>query len=151
MSLLRESIRKHLLLEKRIAQMAEKMEVFFNFEFHKGSHATERESRPELADKGKELSGKYSYEYNQREISNSELKFFIENNLKTLIAENIINGNIVDGVPFVVKSLKWELAFPIFPKRESGTYWRMNIGTLFRESSDNPFRVGKDQFVITVE
>ena len=117
-----------------------KMDVVFNFEFHKGSHADSRETRPEQGD-----------DYNQRVISNSELKFFINNYVKRKIAEYIIDGEIKDGKAFVVKSDKWELAFPLYPKHMGGTFWRMDIGTLWRESKENPFYVGKNQLVIWVD
>lgn len=133
-------IKKHLLLEKRIAQIVTKMNVTFNFEFHKGSHSDSRETRPEQGEN-----------YNQRKITNQELKFFIDNFVKQLIAENIIEGKILNNTPFVIRSLKWELSFPIYPVHEGGTYWRMVIGTLWRESELNRFRVGKDQLVIDID
>ena len=140
MNLITEIVRKHLILEKRIAQLVTKMEVIFNFEFHKDAHADSRSTRPDQGE-----------EYNQRKIDNTELKYFIENFIKKEIAENIIYGNIQNEIPFVVKSLKWELSFPIYPTHESGTYWSMRLGTLWRESKNNPMRVGKDQFVIWVD
>ena len=66
MSLITEIVRKHLILEKRIAQITTKIDVTFNFEFHKGGHADSRETR---LDQGEN--------YNQRVIDNSELKYFI--------------------------------------------------------------------------
>ncbi len=74
MDLLRESIRKHLLLEKTIAQIVSNLEVTFNLEVDRGSHGFARKDRKELEGKGYELTGKHSYEYNQREISNGEIK-----------------------------------------------------------------------------
>jgi hypothetical protein len=140
MDIINEIVRKHLLLEKKIAQLITKMEVVFNFEFHKDSHADSRSTRPDQGEN-----------YNQRKIENSELKYFIDNFVKKEIAENIIDGNIENKVPFVVKSIKWELAFPVYPTHISGTYWSMRLGTLWRESEDNPMRVGKTQFVIWVD
>jgi hypothetical protein len=140
MDLITEIVRKHLLLEKKIAELMTNIEVNFNFEFHKGAHAKSRSTRPDQGE-----------DYNQRIIDNSELRYFINNFVKKEIAENIINTNVQSGIPFVVKSLKWELSFPIFPTHVSGTYWIMNIGTLWRESKSNPMRVGKDQLVIWVD
>ena len=105
-------IKKHLLLEKRIAQIVTKMNVTFNFEFHKGSHSDSRETRPEQGEN-------YS--------------------------------KILNNTPFVIRSLKWELSFPVYPVHEGGTYWRMVIGTLWRESELNRFKVGKDQLVIEID
>lgn len=140
MGLITEIVRKHLILEKRIAQIVSKMNVIFNFEFHKGNHASSRETRPEQGE-----------EYNQRRISNQELKYFIDNFIKHIIAESIVNHKIVNEQPFVVKSLKWELAFAVYPKHQEGTYWIMDIGTLWRERVNNPFKVGKNQLVIWVD
>jgi hypothetical protein len=48
MSLLRESIKKHLILEKKIAQVVSNLEVSFNFEVDRRSHAFDRSTTPEL-------------------------------------------------------------------------------------------------------
>jgi hypothetical protein len=149
-SLLRESIRKHLLLEKKIAQIVSNIEVTFNLEVDRGFHAFDRKQRKDLEDKGFELTGKHSYEYNQREISNPEIKEVI-NLAKKEIAEKIVSREINNDVPFIIKSLKWEMALTIFPMFQGGTYWVLKVGTVFRESLANPFRVGKDQLVIWVE
>ena len=66
MSLLRESIRKHLLVEKTIAQIISTLGVSFNLEVDRGVHAFNRKQRKDLEGKGFELTGKHSYEYNQR-------------------------------------------------------------------------------------
>ena len=150
MSLLKESIRKHLLLEKTIAQIASNIEVTFNLEVDRSVHAFDRRDRKDLEGKGFELSGKHSYEYNKREISNPEIKEII-NITKKEIAEKIVSREINDEVPFVIKSLKWEIAITIIPKFQGGTYWILKIKTVFRESLDNPFRVGKNQLVIWVK
>lgn len=149
MSLLRESILKHLLLEKTIAKISSSFEVTFNLEVDRSSHSFIRRDRKELEGKGFELTGKHGYEYNQREISNGEIKELIKLCSQD-IAEKIVLREINDGVPFVVKSTKWELAIVIYPKLQSGTYWVLKVGTVFRESEDNPFRTGKNQLVIWV-
>jgi hypothetical protein len=149
-SLLRESIRKHLLVEKKIAQIVSNIEIAFNLEVDRGVHAFDRKQRKDLEGKGFELIGKHSYEYNQREISNSEIKEVI-NLVKKEIAEKIVSREINDEVPFIIKSLKWEIALTIIPKFQGGTYWILKVGTVFRESLTNPFRVGKDQLVIWLE
>jgi len=150
MSLLRESIRKHLLLEKTIAQIVSNLEVTFNLEVDRGAHSFDRQTRKDLEGKGYELTGKHSYEYNQREISNNEIKEVI-GLAKKEIAERIVSREINNEIPFVIKSLKWELAIAIFPMFQGGTYWILKVGTVFRESKANPFRVGEDQLVIWVE
>jgi hypothetical protein len=150
MDLLRESIRKHLLLEKTIAQIVSNLEVTFNLELDRGQHAFDRKNREDLEGKGFELTGKHSYEYDQREISNGEIKEVV-NLAKKEIAEKIVGREINNKIPFIIKSLKWELAIVIYPMFQGGTYWILKVGTVFRESEVNPFRVGEDQLVIWVE
>ena len=65
-------------------------------------------------------------------------------------AEKIINREIFNKKPFVVKSVERELALAINPIHIGGTYWRLEISTVFRESLSNPFRVGDNQVVIWV-
>jgi hypothetical protein len=135
---LRESIRKNLLLEKKIGMIASEFKTIFNFQIDRTTHASIRSTRPELGSS-----------YEQREISNAELKEFIAL-AKNEIAEKIVSNEIKDDVPFILKSLRWELAMSIVPYHSGGTYWELIITTVFRESPDNPFRVGKDQIVIWV-
>jgi hypothetical protein len=139
MSLLRESIRKVLLQEKTIAQIVTSIEVTFNLEVDRKKHAFDRSTRPELEGTG----------YNQRPIENREIREVVMM-AKSQIAEKIVNREIVDGEPFVVKSEKWELAIPLNPVHVSGTNWVLEVFTVFRESKGNPFRVGKNQIVIWV-
>jgi hypothetical protein len=42
------------------------------------------------------------------------------------------------------------LAIPLEPIHVSGTNWILQVFTVFRESRENPFRVGKNQIVIWV-
>jgi hypothetical protein len=139
MSLLRESIRKVLLQEKTIAQIVTSIEVTFNLEVDRKKHAFDRSTRPELEGTG----------YNQRPVENREIREVVMM-AKSQIAEKIVNREIVDGEPFVVKSEKWELAIPLNPVHVSGTNWVLEVFTVFRESKGNPFRVGKNQIVIWV-
>ena len=135
---LRESIRKHLLLEKKIGVIAHEFVTTFKFQIDKTTHASTRSTRPELGSS-----------YEQREISNAELIEFIAL-AKNKIAEKIVSNEIKDDVPFILKSLIWELAMSIVPNHSGGIYWELVITTVFRESEENPFRVGKDQVVIWV-
>lgn len=133
---LRESIRRNLLLEKKIGMIASEFKTIFNFQIDRTTHALIRSTRPELGSS-----------YEQREISNAELKEFITL-AKNEIAEKIVSNEIKNGIPFILKSLKWALAISIVPQHVGGTYWELVITTVFRESEENPFRVGKDQIVI---
>ena len=147
MDLLRESIRKHLLVEKTIAQIVSNLEVTFNLEVDRGAHGFARKDRKELEGKGYELTGKHSYEYNQREVSNGEIKEVI-NLAKKEIAEKIVNGEIENNVPFVIKSIDRNLAAVIDPNMESNLYWKLIVVTVFREDEDNRLKTFKGQVVI---
>ena len=129
MSLLRESIRRALIVEKTIAQIVSTIEVTFNLEVDRKKHAFDRSTRPELENIG----------YNQRPIESREIREVVMM-AKNEIAEKIVNREIKEGEPFVVKSEKWELAIPLNPVHVSGTNWVLEVFTVFRESKDNPFR-----------
>lgn len=139
MSLLRESIRRVLIQEKTIAQIVSTIEVTFNLEVDRIPHTYDRSTRPELENTG----------YNQRPIESREIREIVMM-AKTEIAEKIINREIKEGERFVIKSEKWELAIPLEPIHVSGTNWILRVFTVFRESRENPFRVGKNQIVIWV-
>jgi hypothetical protein len=64
------------------------------------------------------------------------------------IAEKILTGEIQESEPFVLVSDRWELAMAVSAERESGTYWKLVIITVFRQSELYKFRVGEDQIVI---
>jgi hypothetical protein len=134
---LRQIIKEELLVEKRIAQIAKNLEVNFSFDVDRTSHAFDRAVRHDIVG------------YNDRPIVNAEIKEIIGQASKE-IAENIVTQKIKDGEDFVVKSLKWELAIAIAPVHIEGTYWKLLITTVFRESKYDPFRTGKNQLVINV-
>ena len=138
MSNLRQLIKEHLLLEKRIAQLMSSFKIQYAFEVDRTTHAYHRKTRQGIDD------------YNQKEISNSELKYIIELSLRQ-IAEKIAEHNIIDGEAFVIKSVDKEIALEIVPKHIEDNFWKLVIITVFRESYNNPFRVGEDQLVIWVD
>jgi hypothetical protein len=137
MSLLRETIKKHLLIEKTIGQIISTIEVTFNLEIDRHIHSVNRSTRPELKD------------YDQRPIENKEIREIVAVARKK-IAEKIISEEILDKTPFVVKSVEKEIALVLIPHHQSGTYWILEVKTNFRESTENPFRVGRNQLVIWV-
>ena len=137
MNQLRSLIKEHLLLEKKIGNILSKLDVVFSFDIARTSHAYERKNRTDISN------------YNNKEISNAELKYIIDI-CKREIAESIINGKIKNEVLFIIKSKEKEIAMVINPIHSVNTFWRLLIVTVFRESYDNPFRVGEDQFVIWV-
>jgi hypothetical protein len=67
------------------------------------------------------------------------------------IAEKIAQHNIVDNEEFVIKSYEKEIAIAIAPKHVLDNFWELVVTTVFRESYDNPFRVGKNQTVIWID
>jgi len=138
MSNLRKLIKEHLLLEKRIAQLMSSFEVQYSFDVDRSTHAYVRKTRNDIEG------------YNEKEISNSEIKYIISLSLKE-IAEKIAQHNIVDNKEFVIKSYEKEIAIAIVPKHVLDNFWELVVKTVFRESYDNPFRVGKNQIVIWID
>ena len=135
---LRQIIKEHLLLEKRIDIIKSDIQVLYNFEIIRGSHADERSIRPELGDI-----------YNQRPIENGEVKLLF-GLAKKKIAEKIATHYIQSEVRFIIKSINYELTMVVAPYHVGETLWVMNIVTVFRESPYNPFRVGENQLVIEI-
>jgi hypothetical protein len=138
MSNLRKLIKEHLLLEKRIAQLMSSFEIQYSFDIDRSVHAYLRKTRNDIEG------------YNEKEISNSEIKYMISLSLKK-IAEKIAQHNIVDNEAFVIKSYEKEIAIAIEPKHVEDNFWKLVITTVFRESFDNPFRVGKNQTLIWID
>ena len=133
---LRESIKKHLLLEKRIGQIATNFEVTFGFDIITTKHSNYRGGGRDLED------------YNQRPVSNSEIVEFIQI-FKKRIAEKIISGEIEDKVPFVLVCERWELSMPIIPEQVQDTYWKLIVKSVFRESETYKLRTGEEQLVLS--
>jgi hypothetical protein len=134
---LRQLIKEHLLLEKRIAQLMSSFKVQYSFEVDRTTHAYHRKTRTGISD------------YNEKEISNAEIKYIVELSLRD-IAEKIAQHNIIHDESFVVKSVDKEIAIAIVPKHVEDNFWKLIIVTVFRESLNNPFRVGENQLVIWV-
>jgi len=135
MNNLRQLIKEHLLLEKRIGQLLSNIKIQYSFDVDRTTHAYLRKDRPDLED------------YNQKEISNHELRYFIDFFLRD-IAENIATQQIIDNEEFVIKSVSKELAVAINPVQIGEYYWILELITVFRESKRNPFRTGKNQLVL---
>jgi hypothetical protein len=134
--LLREIIKKNLLLEKRIGQIAAKVEVVFGFDIIKTNHTTERMN----------VSSRNLNDGGDRQISNGEMVEFVRNFNKD-IAEGIVSDEINDQEPFIIKSNKWELSMVIIPHHVQGSYWKLIIKTVFPESEFHQLRVGSDQII----
>ena len=112
--------------------------VQYSFEVDRTTHAYHRKTRTGISD------------YNEKEISNAEIKYIVELSLRD-IAEKIAQHNIIHDESFVVKSVDKEIAIAIVPKHVEDNFWKLIIVTVFRESLNNPFRVGEDQLVIWVD
>jgi len=132
---LRESIKKHLILEKRIGQIATNFEVTFGFDVIKTTHA---DDRSDFAKRG--LGG------NLNPISNAEMSEFVSY-FKRDISEGIATGNIVDQTEFVIRSLDRELSMAIIAEEVTQSYWKLVIKTVFRESDEHKLKTGVDQLI----
>jgi len=134
--LLREIIKKNLLLEKRIGQISAKVEVVFGFDVIKTEHTTERMN----------VSTRDLSDNRDRQISNGEMVEFVRN-FNRDIAEGIISDEINDQEPFIIKSRQWGLSMVIIPENVMGSYWKLIIKTVFPESESHQLRVGRDQII----
>lgn len=132
---LRESIKKHLILEKRIGQISSNFEVVFGFDIVTTKHSNYRGAGRDIED------------YNQRPVSNDEIVEFIQI-FKKRIAEKIISGEITKGTPFVLVCERWELSMPIVPEQVQDTYWKLIVTSVFRESQQHKLKIGEDQVVL---
>lgn len=134
---LRGLIQKILLQEAKKVIVKAKPSLSYTIDFRYTAHAEDRKFRRDLEN------------YSDRPIEKYEIVTLMQN-ISTTLADHIMTGDIVNGVPFVVKSLKWELAFAVHPVHEGGLSWRFFIKTVFRESADNKLKTGMNQLVINV-
>jgi len=130
------NIQEILLLEKRIAQISTNIEVLFAFEVIKTKHA---EERSDFSKRGLDVE---TYGY----ISNKEMSEFV-NLFKNDIAEGLATGELEDQEPFVIRSRDWQLSMVIVPEYVQGSYWKLIIKTVFRETDDYQLKVGSDQVI----
>lgn len=130
------NIQELLLLEKRIAQISTNIEVLFAFEVIKTKHA---EDRSDFSKRGLDVE---TYGH----ISNKEMSEFV-NLFKNDIAEALATGEIDDQDAFVIRSKDWQLSMAIVPEYVQGSYWKLIIKTVFRETDDYQLKVGSDQVV----
>jgi len=135
MNTLRGLIKENLLLEKRIGQLSANFEIVMGFDIITTKHSKDRGS-------GRDLEN-----YNQRPVENREIVEVVSL-FKKEIAEKIIMGEIKDQDNFVVISNQWELAMPIIAEKESNTYWKLIIKSVFRQSETHKFLYGRDQVVL---
>jgi hypothetical protein len=124
-----------LLLEKRIAQIKSNITIEFNFDIVKTNHIDGRRTRDNIEG------------YNNIPITNDEIIYFIEL-FKNDIARAIVSEDIRDEDLFVIKSVSKELSCVIEAQLQTGTFWRLIVVTVFRESSINKLNTWEGQFII---
>ena len=139
MSLLRESIRKILILEKKIAEIKANLTVTMNLKYQRGnvpvikSHAEIQKKR----DFSK--SGDIIRDY---DILNSVKK------VKDDIVQYIVIGELYDGVEFVIKDESSLLSIAIRIEEVNPYEFNLFIKTVMRNAN---FYVGRNQLVITAK
>jgi hypothetical protein len=136
---LKQLIREHLLLEKRIGQLVDTLEVTMSFDLikHMG-HAEQRSmgiGREKIED------------YDMRPVTNMEIRYFIDL-FKRDIAEKILTGEIKNEEPFVIRSSSKGLAIPLKPIHNAGTNWKLVVLTVWRESDIHKLKTFQGQVVI---
>ena len=128
MSLLRESIRKILILEKKIAEIKANLTVTMNLRYQRGkvpgmkSHAESQKSR-HFSEGGDAIR-----DYD--------------------IVQYIVIGELYDGVEFVIKDESTLLNIPILIEEVNPYEFNLIIKTVMRKSD---FYVGRGQLVITAK
>lgn len=133
MSLLRESIRKHLLLEKSIAQINANLTVTFDLRYERGkkkkSHGENRKDR----------DGKFDIrDYDVLQLvkkANDEISL------------NIVVGMLSNNSEFVITDTKTNLNVAILLKEITPYQFQLNIKTVMKHPD---FFVSRDQVVIRV-
>jgi hypothetical protein len=139
MSLLRETIRKVLILEKKIAEIKANLTVTMNLKYQRGnvpvikSHAEIQKKR----DFSK--SGDIIRDY---DILNSV------NKVKDDIVQYIVIGDLYDGVQFVIKDESTLLNIPILIQEVNPYEFNLIIKTVMRGTD---FYIGRSQLVITAK
>ena len=139
MSLLRETIRKVLILEKKIAEIKANLTVTMNLKYQRGnvpvikSHAEIQKKR----DFSK--SGDIIRDY---DILNSVKK------VKDDIVQYIVIGELYDGVEFVIKDESSLLSIAIRIEEVNPYEFNLFIKTVMRNAN---FYVGRNQLVITAK
>ena len=139
MSLLRESIRKILILEKKIAEIKANLTVTMNLRYQRGkvpgmkSHAESQKSR-HFSEGGDAIR--------DYDILKSVSK------VKDDIVQYIVIGELYDGVEFVIKDESSLLSIAIRIEEVNPYEFNLFIKTVMRDAN---FYVGRNQLVITAK
>ena len=135
MSLLRESILKHLLLEKKIAAIRANLTIVFNLGYKRGevkgmkSHAEFRKNR-----------------HGNDKIRDWDILQVVEK-AKDDIVQYIVMGELYNGSEFVIKDTNSLLNVPIILEQLSPYEFNLIIKTVMKKED---FSVGRNQIVIPV-
>ncbi len=135
MSLLRESILKHLLLEKKIAQIRANLTIVFNLGYKRGdikgmkSHAEHRKNR-----------------HQGDPIRDYDILKAVEK-AKDDIVQYIVIGDLYDGVEFIIKESDTSLNIPVILEEVSPYEFNIFVKTVMKKEN---FIAGRDQIVIKV-
>lgn len=139
MSLLKESIRKILILEKKIAEIKANLTITMNLRYKRGnvdgmkSHAEFRKKR-HMSSGGDPIR--------DYDILKSVDK------VKDDIVQYIVNGELYNGVEFVIKDETSLLNIPILIEEINPYEFNLIVKTVMRKSN---FYTGRDQLVITAK
>jgi hypothetical protein len=125
MSLLRESIRKHLLLEKKIAQLKSQIYVSFEVRLDSGGHTADRQV--------------------QRNVSRGDINLLLGKAVDE-ITTNIVLGQLNDGDVFIVRSKSGNLFIPVKLIEEDPYNFVLLTKTVIRKEGE-----GRPQFTIWVD
>ena len=136
MTSLKKIIKEHLILEKRIAQISDRLEISFGFDILTTKHARDRSN---LGREG----------ISDRVISNQTIIDIMEK-CKRKISEYIINGYILDEEPFVIKDRELNIDLAVIPQFVEDYYWNLLVKTVFPSSENMGLLVGPDQLVIEI-
>jgi hypothetical protein len=135
MSLLRETILKHLLLEKKIASIRANLTVVFNLGYKRGeiqgmkSHAEYRKNR-----------------HQGDPIRDYDILKAVEK-AKDDIVQYIVMGDLYDGVEFIIKESETLLNIPVILEEVNPYEFNLFVKTVMKKQD---FYVGRDQIVIWV-
>jgi hypothetical protein len=118
MSLLRESIRKHLLLEKRIAQLRSQIFITYDVKVDNRSHAEDRQK--------------------ERGIESKTIKDLIELAIDELTGKIILN-EVSDNEDIIIRSKSTGLFVPVVLKEEDPYNFLLIVkSAYYKETSGRP-------------
>lgn len=125
MSLLRESIIKHLLIEKRIAQLKSQIYITFEIRLDKGGHTSDRQT--------------------ERNVTRGDINLLLGLAVDE-ITTKIVLGELNDGDVFIVRSRSGNLFIPVKLIKQTPYEFVLLTLTVIRKQKE-----GKPQQTIWVD